>query len=128
MNIRDFEDHFNAGLMRMFQDPFNGRTRMSHDQDGLKIRAEVPGFSSDDIKITLEDNRLLCFAGELKNENEGKERNDKSYNSFRQCVNLPRDSNLDQINAKVEHGVLNIEVPKTQRESKSFVDIPIRKD
>ena len=58
---------------------------------------------------------------EKKSENkEGKKhgkylRREFSYEKFQQTLLLPEDAEADKIEAKVEHGVLNVHIPKKEK-------------
>ena len=58
-------------------------------------------------------------------ENEKEEKKDKkylrrefSYSKFQQTILLPENVEKDKISAKVEHGILSIEIPKVKEEEK----------
>jgi HSP20 family protein len=41
-----------------------------------------------------------------------------SYSKFQQTILLPENVEKDKISAKVEHGILSIEIPKVKEEEK----------
>ena len=42
-------------------------------------------------------------------------RREFSYEKFQQMLTLPEDAEADKIEAKVEHGVLNVHIPKKEK-------------
>jgi HSP20 family protein len=60
--------------------------------DALILRAELPGFSKDDVNVELKDNSLT-LKGQRQNEKEVKEeqyhRRERAYGSFQRTFMLP---------------------------------------
>ena len=61
----------------------------------------------------------------IKKEEKKEEKKDKkylrrefSYSKFQQTILLPENVEKDKISAKVEHGILSIEIPKMKEEEK----------
>ena len=66
----------------------------------------------------IDNNNQLVVSMEKKNEQEEGKKNGRylrrefSYSKFQQAMILPDDVEKDKIQAKVEHGVLTIDLPK----------------
>lgn len=92
-------------------DVFEGR-------DTLKIVMEVPGVASEDIKLSLENNRL-SIRGEKRQaaeeQTERVHRYERSYGNFERVFTLPTTVDADRIEARVDHGVLTVLLPKVER-------------
>lgn len=88
--------------------------------EALTFTAELPGLTKDDVSITVENN-VLTLAGERKFEKEAKgetfHRVERAYGGFSRSFTLPATVQTDQVEARFEHGVLTISLPK-QEESK----------
>jgi HSP20 family molecular chaperone IbpA len=84
-------------------------------RDGV-VLIEVPGFTKDDLKITL-DNYLMTVKGKKEILGELYEI-DRSFILPDGCLN----SN-DPITAKVENGLLYINTKKSERAKQTVVDI-----
>jgi HSP20 family protein len=90
---------------------------LSETPKAFIVEAAVPGIKSDDLNITIENNVLL-ISGEMREEEERKERNyhrvERRFGSFQRSVALPNTVKADQISAKLEHGILHLEIPKAE--------------
>ena len=84
----------------------------------LMIVAELPGLDKKDVNITLE-NQVLTLAGERNFEKETKDetchRIERSYGSFTRSFTLPNNLRVDKIEAKFKHGLLSVEIAKTEK-------------
>ena len=92
---------------------------VSENDKDYKVEVAAPGMTKDDFKVTLGDDNNLLIEMEKKNEitDEDKKgrkilRREYSYSKFEQAILLPDNVEKDRISAKVENGVLTIEVPK----------------
>ncbi len=93
-----------------------------------KVEIAAPGLTRDDFKIDINEDNELTVSLEKKvekneeSEKEGKKhtylRREFSYSSFRQRMILPDNVNVDNIDAKMENGVLTIDIPKKTEEEK----------
>lgn len=83
--------------------------------DGYVITADMPGVKEDDIDVHVEEGRLTISGAR----HETKERDDETFHiaerhfgTFTRTFVLPREADLDKIEAKLERGVLTVTVPK----------------
>ena len=81
------------------------------------LRADVPGVKPEDIEVTVE-NGMLTIKGERKEAHEerkeGYRRIERVHGTFYRRFSLPDTADLDRIEAKNRHGVLEIVIPKKQ--------------
>lgn len=82
------------------------------------VEVAAAGMTKDDFNISIDEDSDLVITVEKKseNKNENKEarylRREFSYSKFKQTMVLPENVNKDKIDAKVEHGILYINLPK----------------
>jgi HSP20 family protein len=90
---------------------------VSETKDNVVIKAEIPGMTKDDVKISIQDN-VITLKGEKKQEKEEKDANyhriERSYGSFCRSFTLPAAVKADKIKATYKDGILNVTLPKTE--------------
>jgi len=88
------------------------------DKENLKIVLELPGVKAEDVKISLE-NHVLTVRGEKKQvaeeNSERWHRYERSYGAFERTFTLPSSVDAERIQASIEHGVLTLTLPKSER-------------
>jgi len=88
----------------------------------LMISAELPGLSENEIEVHLENDVLVIRAEkkfERKDEKENYHFMERSYGRFQRALRLPGPVDPDQVQARLEHGVLTVTVPKSHRQERS---------
>lgn len=102
-----------------------------HETDDFYLLSvDVPGMSEKDIQIDVHDGRLT-LRGERKFEHredqKGYHRFEKSYGSFERSFQLPSDVKEDKIQARYENGVLEVMVPKAEKEKPRSIQVETSK-
>jgi HSP20 family protein len=86
--------------------------------EDLVIKAELPGLSTEDVNVRVEDN-VLTLKGERKQkEGVGRENYhliERSYGHFRRSFVLPNNVDQQKVGAKFKDGILFIAIPKLKR-------------
>jgi HSP20 family protein len=78
----------------------------------------MPGISKDNIKISVSNNNELTIEG--RQEEEKSEKNETVYRyerykgNYRRTISMPDVCDIDNIEAKLEDGVLTLKVPKRE--------------
>ena len=86
------------------------------------VELAAPGMKKEDFNVHLNDEGNLVVKMEKKQENKEEDNNARylrrefSYSRFEQTLILPDDVKKEEISAKVEHGVLTVELPKLVEE------------
>jgi len=98
-------------------------------EDAYSVEIELPGVRREDIDIQLDD-RQLTVSGEVK----GKERagilrrRTRRVGRFQYSVTLPADVDADDVNARLNDGVLTVRVPRPSRPSRGASRSPADPD
>lgn len=125
-----FEDVFNddfwgASISKQFATP---AVNIKESDKDYTIQIAAPGMTKNDFKININEYNELAIYLEKKDEKEdkGKEkeswlRREFSYASYSQSFAIPEDVDETKISAKIENGVLNIDLPKKEVTNKAPV-------
>ncbi|KAM1020127.1 hypothetical protein ACFX13_042161 [Malus domestica] len=80
------------------------------------FKADLPGIKKEEVKVEVEDGRVLQISGERSREQEDKNdkwhRVERSSGKFVRRFRLPENAKIDQVKAAMENGVLTVTVPK----------------
>jgi HSP20 family protein len=99
------------------------------EKDQIVVKAEMPGFTKDDIQISIADN-ALTIKGEKKKEEEdsGKDyyRSERVYGAFTRILALPAEINPDKVQATFKNGVLEIRLPKSEDAKKKEIKVKVQ--
>jgi len=93
------------------------------------IRAELPGVKKEDLDISLNDGFLTISAVKTEEKNEDEKyckKSEFSYGEFSRTIQLPQEIDADNIDAKLEHGVLKIVAPKLNKEKETTKKITVK--
>ena len=88
--------------------------------DAYELELAAPGMTKEDFNVHLDEEGDLVINMEKKAENkDGRKghylRREFSYTKFQQTMLLPEDADREAIEAKVENGVLAINIPKIRK-------------
>jgi len=90
-------------------------------RDSIIIRADLPGLSEKDVKVEATDDGLL-IEGERNQEHSGGEGgvhfSERTYGRFSRLILLPEGAKVDEANASFNNGVLEINIPVPESETK----------
>lgn len=135
MNLRQYNNPWNLlnHLQRELQNPEYNRLTdddasvataswapsvdISENETGFTLRADVPGVDPEAIDISMEKG-VLTIKGERNSEStqeaENYRRVERQSGQFYRRFTLPDSADADKIEAKSEHGVLTITIPKQE--------------
>jgi len=99
---------------------------IKENADNFVIVADIPGVDPKDIEVHME-NGVLSIKGqresEKKEEKEGYKRVERSYGSFYRRFSMPESADPNKINAKSKNGVLEITIPKQEKEQPRKIEV-----
>ena len=96
------------------------------DDKAYTMEVAAPGIKKEFCRVSINDEGNLHVAIENKVEHKEEEkkhhylRREFSYTNYEQAYTLPEDVDKDHIEAKVEHGILTITLPRMQKEVKKL--------
>ncbi len=127
-----FNDFFNNNWMEKTNATAPAINVLEHE-NGYSVEVAAPGMTKDDFQIHVDDNDNLIISMEKKTDNQKERANGRylrcefSYSKFQQSIILPENVDKEHISAKMEHGVLTVELPKLlereEREAIRKIDI-----
>ncbi|SEH64428.1 HSP20 family protein [Xylanibacter ruminicola] len=86
------------------------------------VELAAPGMKKEDFNVHINDEGNLIIKMEQKQEHKDEDKNMRylrrefSYSKFEQTLILPDDVKKEDIKARVENGVLTVELPKIEEE------------
>jgi HSP20 family protein len=108
-------DDFRFGMPSVFDGGPVPRMDVVEKDGHIEVTAELPGMERDDVKIELADDMLL-ISGEKRREQEettgGRKVTERSYGRFSRALELPPGTKAEDIVARMDKGVLTLELPK----------------
>ncbi len=96
------------------------------DDKAYTMEVAAPGIKKEFCRVSINDEGNLNIAIENKVEHKEEEkkhhylRREFSYTNYEQAYTLPEDVDKDHIEAKVEHGILTVTLPRVQKEVKKL--------
>ncbi len=91
---------------------------VSHDSENIYVRSEIPGVSLDQLDVSV-TGRSLTVSGERAIPAEKStvryHRREREAGKFRRQLTLPTDVESDRVQAKYQHGMLMVILPKSEK-------------
>lgn len=102
---------------------------VSESETSFFVHAELPGVKKEDMSISVNEG-VLTLSGKRENKHEETKnkvhRIERSFGSFSRSFTLPDSADAENINARFEDGILNIEIPKSAEEKPRQFDVKIQ--
>jgi HSP20 family protein len=134
--MREIEQTANQ-MQRLLEETFGGTGPLLVDvtawsppvdieeaDDAYIVEAEVPGVKRDDVNIEVVGNELT-ISGEIKEKERVGilRRRTRKTGRFEYRVTLPVAVDSDKIDAKLDHGVLTVRIPKSERAQRRRIEV-----
>jgi HSP20 family protein len=84
--------------------------------DKYVINADMPGIQKEDVKLNVTDNAVEISAQHKEEEEEKKKnyvRKERKEISYYRTLHIPEKVDSSKAKAKMNNGILNVEIPKT---------------
>ena len=120
---RDFEEFFPEFYEDVDLFP---RVDIVREHDNYKLTADFPGMNVGEIHIEVKDGMLTLWGEKKKKserEGDGFSCSERYYGSFSRSFSLPSEASVDNIEAKMDKGMLTINVPLKAGEAAKKIDI-----
>ncbi|KAG2399355.1 hypothetical protein LR48_Vigan04g144800 [Vigna angularis] len=96
----------------------NTRVDWKETPEAHVLKADIPGLKKEQVKVEIEDDKVLQISGERNVEKEDKNdkwhRVERSSGKFLRKFGLPENAKVDQVKASIENGVLTVTIPKEE--------------
>lgn len=97
---------------------FSPRVDILDDDKRILFKAEFPGIAKEDIKISVNEEKMLVISGTKKRGEQYEYmnylRSERVYSDFKRSFVLPDNVDTDKISAKYENGILEIAIPRVE--------------
>ena len=135
LEIEKTLDTINEAFEKLFDSLFaDVAMDVSADISVLQTLLAQEGLTKDDFSVKIDADNQLVVSMEKKEEHKDEDkkgrylRREFSYSRFQQVMILPENVEKDKIDAKVQNGVLTIDIPKKQEavEAKKVKEIAVK--
>jgi len=102
------------------------RVDVHETDDALVLQAELPGVEKKDVSVEVKDG-VLTLTGERRYEKDVKEehvhRIERAYGHFTRSFNLPRNVNMEKVDASMKDGVLEVRLAKLESAKPKAIEV-----
>jgi HSP20 family protein len=123
-----FSDNIFESMDRKLTSSEWPKVDISESDNSYAIKADLPGMDKNEVTISIE-NGVLTITGEKVNEHR-KEKGkyyhlERSYGKFGRTFYLPEGTDAGMITASMKNGVLELEIPKTEKQKPKNIEIQV---
>jgi HSP20 family protein len=91
---------------------------IDHQDDKIRVVAELPGVDEKDVELTIEDG-VLSLSGEKRSERQDEGGySERSYGRFERRIALPSNIDEDKCKAEFRNGVLTVTIPRAAEKAR----------
>ena len=124
-----FNDFLNNDWLMERRNTTAPAVNILENDDEYKIEVAAPGMTKEDFKVHINEDNELVISMEKHSEEKEEDKKHKgtylrrefSYTQFQQNLLLPDNVEREKISAKVENGVMSIDLPKKKETEASAV-------
>ena len=127
--FREFDEMFRMprGMLRGMPEEPQIRMDVTEDDRGYVVKAEIPGVRKEDIKVSIDGNRVSIQAEARKEKEEKKGetviRSERYYGSQYRGFTLAQEIDQASAEASYENGILSLALPKKAPRSATEISI-----
>lgn len=95
-------------------------------ENGVIVRAELPGIAPEDVDISLVNDTLTLRGSRMPEEvreGESRHRQERGFGQFTRSLQLPFGVEADQVQARFSNGVLQITLPRAEAEKPRRISV-----
>ena len=105
------------------------RVNVLEGEGDYTVTAELPGLDEKELKVELNDG-YLTIEGEKKAELDDDAGDfrlvERTFGTFKRTFQVPKDVNIDEIDASFKNGVLTVTLPKKEEAKKTVKKIAVK--
>ncbi|MDX1415414.1 MAG: Hsp20/alpha crystallin family protein [Candidatus Promineifilaceae bacterium] len=126
---RDMDRLFESSLPRWSRSrspKFPAINVWTSDEEGIYVTAELPGVSPDDLDISVTADTLVLNGTRKTDETDEStryHRRERMYGEFSRSFQLPFTVNSEKVDARIQHGVLQIFLPRAESEKPKQITV-----
>lgn len=99
---------------------FSPKVDIAHEEKAITLLIEIPGVNKEDVKISINEDRVLTISGEKKQhqtiDQQAFLRTERRFGSFTRSFKLTDLIDKQGIQAEFNNGVLSVTLPKIEHE------------
>lgn len=124
----DFDNFFLSPFEYKFPEIRFPLMDLKDEENQYVLKTEIPGLSKENINIEVRKDRFVEIKGEkeehMVEEEEGSYiHKERGKTSFHRHIHLPSEVDAENIDAKLENGVLTVTFPKKKPEPSTKVEV-----
>lgn len=107
-------------------DTLSPMTDVQDKEKEIVVKADMPGVDKKDVEIDIKNNMLYINANmhrEKEEDKEGYVMHERVFSRFARTISLPANVMIEGAKAKLEDGVLTVNIPKAEIEEKQKIPI-----
>lgn len=125
--IRSAADEINKGV-NIETSAFKPRIDITENTDSFSIFVEIPGIDKSQVKISVNEDKVLNIKGTKSKdteENRTMHLSERKFGEFSRSLQLPEDADVEKITAKYSNGVLELTILKKEPEQPKVIEVSI---